>query len=138
MNVLIVEPGVEPYEAEIDGSLASMQAIVGGRIEAAYPYDDPVAIVCNDEGMMNGMELNRKISSHSVIAGPFFVCGLGKEDFVSLPPDLMEKYKAKFHDAHQFAIINDKVMAFPVPPRPHGPEGDLGQKPKPTKGHDDR
>ena len=138
MDVLIVEPGMEPYEAEIDGSLKSMQNIVGGSIEAAYPYEDHVAIVCNDEGLINGMELNRKISEHSVIAGPFFVCGLGEEDFVSLPPDLMAKYKAKFHDAHQFAIINDKVIVFPVPPRPHRAETDLGDKPKPPKSHDDR
>lgn len=59
MNVLIVEPGVEPYEVEIDGSLKSMQNIVGRLIEAVYPYQDKVTIVCNDEGLVNGMELAR-------------------------------------------------------------------------------
>ena len=138
MNVLIVEPGMEPYEAEIDGSLKSMQNIVGGLIEAVYPYQDKVAIVCNDEGLINGMELNRQINPHTIIGGPFFVCGLGEEDFLSLPPDLMEKYKTKFHDAHQFANIGGKIVAFPVPPLPHKGEADIGDKPKPSKSHDDR
>ena len=30
MNVLVVEPGMAPYEKEIDG-LKDMQAIVGGK-----------------------------------------------------------------------------------------------------------
>lgn len=46
MKVLIVKPGKRPYEADIDGSLESMQAIVGGYIEVVYPFDDPVALVC--------------------------------------------------------------------------------------------
>ena len=38
---------------EIDGNLESMQEIVGGYIEAIYPFDDPIALVCNDEGKIN-------------------------------------------------------------------------------------
>ena len=44
MNVLIVEPGKVPREAEIGSSLKDMQEIVDGYIEAVYPYDDPVAL----------------------------------------------------------------------------------------------
>ena len=53
MNVLVVEPGFLPYEKEISDSLNSdehlraLQEIVGGWIEAIYPYDEEVAIVCN-------------------------------------------------------------------------------------------
>ena len=50
MNVLIVEPGMAPYEKEING-LEEMQATVGGRITAIYPYEEQVALVCNDEGI---------------------------------------------------------------------------------------
>ena len=46
MNVLVVEPGYLPYEKEING-LHEMQTVVGGMIDAIYPYADPVAIVCN-------------------------------------------------------------------------------------------
>ena len=42
MNVLVVEPGMVPYEKEIrDGELREMQAVVGGRITAVYPYKEP-------------------------------------------------------------------------------------------------
>ena len=37
MNVLLVEPNLDPRTIEIDGSLASMQSLVGGLIEALYP-----------------------------------------------------------------------------------------------------
>lgn len=46
MNVLVVEPGVAPYEKEING-LTEMQATVGGLIDAIYPFEDRVAVVCN-------------------------------------------------------------------------------------------
>ncbi|MEY8336233.1 DUF3846 domain-containing protein, partial [Lachnospiraceae bacterium 47-T17] len=44
--MLMIEPGKAPYEAELDGSLESMQEAVGGGIEGYYPYAEPVAIVC--------------------------------------------------------------------------------------------
>ena len=47
MDVLIVEPEKAPRMASITGDLNSLQQVVGGYIEAVYPYDDPVAIVCN-------------------------------------------------------------------------------------------
>lgn len=37
MRVLLVEPGKRPVLKEIDGSLKSMQEIVGGTIQALYP-----------------------------------------------------------------------------------------------------
>lgn len=50
MKVLMVEPGKSPYAAEIESGLKSLQAAVGGDIQAVYPYEDPVALICNDEG----------------------------------------------------------------------------------------
>ena len=49
MRVLIIEPRKCPHVAEIDGSLKSMQEIVGGHIEAICPFADKVAIVCDEE-----------------------------------------------------------------------------------------
>ncbi len=59
MTVLVVEPMKEPYVKEIDPDLHSLQAEVGGDIGATYPYSDPVALVCNDEGKLIGLDLNR-------------------------------------------------------------------------------
>ena len=59
--VLVVEPGKEPYVKEIDSGLESLQHEVGGYIEAIYPYEDPVALVCNEEGKLEDLPLNRAL-----------------------------------------------------------------------------
>lgn len=41
MNVLMVEPGKAPYETQIGSDLQSMQALVGGYIQAVYPLNSP-------------------------------------------------------------------------------------------------
>ena len=61
MEVLLVEPGKEARIAEIGSDLKSLQAAVGGYIEAAYFFDDPVALICNEEGKVYGLPYNRAI-----------------------------------------------------------------------------
>ena len=103
MNVLVVEPGYLPYEKEIqDGAdhLEQMQAIVGGLIEPIYPYHEEVSIVCNEEGLINGLPFNRSVpGGYGGVFGTFFICGLGEENFRSLPPDLMERFKKEFKNS---------------------------------------
>ena len=99
MKVLMVEPGFAPYEAEING-LREMQQAVGGRIQAIYPFEEQVGVVCNDEGLINGLPFNRSMpGGYEGVFGNFFVCGLGEEDFCSLTPEQMQKYKKVFHNA---------------------------------------
>ncbi|UUM11959.1 DUF3846 domain-containing protein [Clostridiaceae bacterium HFYG-1003] len=73
MDVLIVEHEKVPRMASITGDLNSLQQVVGGYIEAVYPYDDPVAIVCHEEGKLIGLPLNRKLEDYDIIAGTFIV-----------------------------------------------------------------
>ena len=99
MDVLVVEPGYAPYEKSING-LDEMQATVGGLIQAIYPYEEQVAIVCNEEGLLHGLEFNRSVPGGSGgVVGTFFICGLGEEDFCSLTPEQMEKYRKEYHKA---------------------------------------
>ncbi len=99
MDVLVVEPGYAPYEKSING-LDEMQATVGGSIQAIYPYEDQVAIVCNEEGLLHGLEFNRSVpGGYGGVVGTFFICGLGEEDFCSLTPEQMEKYRKEYHKA---------------------------------------
>lgn len=97
MKILVVEPGKHPYEKEIEGTLKEMQKIVGGRIQALYPFRDEAGVVCNDDGISLRMPFNRKIDEECYIFGTFFLCGLGLEDFTSLPENLMEKYRKRFY-----------------------------------------
>ena len=103
MHILLIKPGEYPEEKNIDGSLKSMQALVGGLIQAIYPFDDAVALVCNEEGKLEGLPLNRALTDpengqvYDIVCGTFFICGLDEESFASLSPSLMEKYWARFY-----------------------------------------
>ena len=61
MNVLMVEPGKAPYVTDIGNDLRSMQQAVGGYIQAVYPYEEAVVLVCNEEGKLDGLPLNRAL-----------------------------------------------------------------------------
>ena len=96
MTVVACYPGKTAQVIEIDGSLESMQQFVGGYIEAVYPFDDPVAIICNEEGKLNGLPLNRALYNEDgemfdIIAGTFFVCyaPADSESYLSLPEELL-------------------------------------------------
>ena len=86
MKVLIVEPGKYPREADIEHTLEAEQAVVGGTIEAVYPWRDSACIVCNDNGIAENLPLNRMLGDYDIIHGTFFVCGLTSNDFTDLTP----------------------------------------------------
>ena len=131
MNVLVVEPGMAPYEKEING-LKEMQAAVGGLITTSYPYEEPVAIVSNDESILEGMPFNRSVEGgYGGIFGTFFVCGLGEEDFCSLPPEQMERFKKKFHQAEILVGAKGNTpITLKVDPRPATPPEQPKRPPK--------
>ena len=107
MTVLIVKPNKEPILTEIENTLKTMQTIVEGHIEALYPFEDEIALVCNEEGKLLGLPLNRALydtegNMYEIIAGTFIVCGLGEENFDSLSPDLIEKFGKRFLNPEYF------------------------------------
>lgn len=118
MTVLAVLPGKAPERMDLDGSLESMQKFVGGTIQAVYPFSDPVAIVCNDDGKLAELEYNRALwddngNVYDILCGPFFVCGLGVEDFASLPENLLRKYAQRFRHPELFLKIGESLMVVP-------------------------
>ena len=110
LRVILLKPGELAEIVEIDDNLESMQRLVEGNIEEYMPFEDAsdprigdCAVVCNEEGKMRGMELNRGMSDQNgrlqdIIAGPFFICyaPVESEKFLSMPPDLEEKMRKKF------------------------------------------
>lgn len=122
MEVVMVEPGKEARLAEIGADLKSLQTAVGGYIEAAYFFDDPVALICNEEGKVYGLPYNRAVRDDAgkvqdIIAGPFFVCGLGEESFCSLPKELQTKYLDMFKYPEKFLTIGGKMVITQDKPR---------------------
>lgn len=61
ISVLLVEPNKYPKMIEIDDTLEAMQVVVGGDIEEYMPFEDEVAIICNEEGKVNGLTPNRAV-----------------------------------------------------------------------------
>ena len=119
MTVLVVEPGYAPYEKIIPHDVQAMQEIVGGLITAIYPYEEPVGIVANDEGILLGMDFNRSIEGgYGGLFGTFFACGLTVDDFCSLPPDQMERFKKKFHKAEiLLGVRGNDLITLKVEPK---------------------
>jgi hypothetical protein len=89
MKIVVAEPGFTmPEIREIDGSLESMQEIVGGYIEVHYPWDMPCCVVCNEEAERLGLPLNRLLrydnGVYEVFRGTVFAVGIEGEEFASL------------------------------------------------------
>lgn len=121
ITVLVVEPMKEPYIKEVGSDYKDMQKEVGGLIQATYPYEDLVGIVCNDEGKVNGLPLNRAVYDKSgelidIIAGTFLVVGLEDDRFASLDADLIKKFSDKFKSPEQFFRLGNEIVAIPVKP----------------------
>ena len=86
MKVLVVRPMEMPEVQEIDHTLSAMQELVGGTIQAVYPFDDPVALIANDEGKLLGLPWNRALTDdhgvpYDIVCGTFFVAGLKKDKY---------------------------------------------------------
>jgi hypothetical protein len=140
LSVLQIAPGQYPKQVEIDNDLKALQQAVGGSIGATYPFDDPVAIVYNDDGKLMGLPLNRALrdehgEAYDVVAGTFLVVGLGEEDFASLTPELAQKYEKQFHQHEDFIQLGHRMMIVRVPDEAVSPEDSKTAPPK-DAGHD--
>lgn len=129
IQVILCEPGKSARITTIKNDLQSLQKMVGGYIEAIYPFEDPVAIICNEDGKLEHLALSRAIKDerggiYDIIAGPFLIAGLGDEDFASLSKEHQEKYLEMFIRPEVFLQAGDKILAIPVDPadRPHRPK----------------
>ena len=104
MRVLLVRPEQEPEVIETDGSLKTMQELVGGTIQAVYPFEEPVALVCNDEGKLLNLPQNRPLihpetgERYDVVCGPFFLCAAPSDSdhFDSLSPEQIEHFRTLY------------------------------------------
>ena len=122
IKVVSVPVGKQASIKEISTGLESLQAEVGGYIQAIYPFDDEVALICNDEGKLMNLPLNRALKLngmagneiYDIIAGDFFICyaPYSSESFESMPNDLLEKYLEMFKYPEQFLIKNQTIYIY--------------------------
>lgn len=123
IKVLFIEPHKYPRVIDLNDTLEDMQKLVGGDIEEYMPFDDDVAIVCNEEGKLNGEELNRAIYGDDgrlldIIAGKFFICyvPIESERFLSMPDDLLKKYEKLFKYPERITVSENKIEVKPYKP----------------------
>jgi hypothetical protein len=87
MGVVRVDPGFEPAVGDIDGSLESMQAVVGGTIQICHSVDTSghraILFYCNEDGRAQNLAPNRKVNGQ-VVLGTILVMVLEGEDNAEL------------------------------------------------------
>jgi len=121
MTVLVVEPQKTPYVKEIGTGLEALQKAVGGYIQAIYPWNEPVALICGEESKINGEPLNRALRDedghiYDIVAGTFIITGLGKENFCSLNDEHIRKFMEQFRIPEMFMKIDGKLAVLPMKP----------------------
>ncbi len=104
MKIIYVEPRRLPFVSEIEHTLEAEQRAVGGLIEPVYNHEDDTCIICNEEGKLIGLEGNRRIGDgSSIIAGPFFICGLTNDGFRGLTDEEVVKYMERFREPEEIS-----------------------------------
>ncbi len=135
-RVILCEPGETAEVVEIEDELESMQDLVGGLIEPYDPFyseTDPryenVILVCNEEGKLMQLPLNRAIVDEDgrvmdVIRGPFFLCyaPVESERFLSIPPDLEEEFLRKYELPEKFYRSENGIEVTKIDRRAHEKE----------------
>ena len=116
LKVLVVEPQKMPHAVEIPNRLDALQGIVGGHLEAIYPFPERVAVVCNESGKLQGLPFNRPLLDengrpYDIINGTFFVAGVGTEDFVSLTDDQIKKFSALYDNMIVLSVEKEPSQA---------------------------
>ena len=120
MRVLIVEPGKAPYTKDIDPGLHAMQEVVGGLIQAVYPFEEPVALICNEEGKLINLPLNRALREpnsgqiYDVVAGTFFLCAAppDSQNFESLTEEQICHYSEVYAVPEMFRYSHGRFLVF--------------------------
>lgn len=120
---MLCEPGKLAKATTIEASLESYQKTVGGYIEAYYPFEEPVCIVCQRGGQDHRPDLNRAVYADpnrgemlDIIAGTFFVCDCSGENFGGLSPDQLRRYTELFKYPERFFRAGNDIKAVPYIP----------------------
>ena len=120
MRVIVVEPKKKPTAQDIGSDLKSMQKIVGGSIQTIYPFDEPVALICNEEGKLLNLPLNRALRDedgtvYDIISGTFFLCAAptDSDHFAGLTDQQVKTYLERFAMPEMFLNVGGDLFVLP-------------------------
>ena len=120
MRVIVVEPKKKPMVQDISPDLESMQKIVGGPIQAIYPFEEPVALICNEDGKLLNLPLNRALRDdegnvYDIISGTFFLCAAPSDSdhFAGLTDQQVKTYMERFAMPEMFLDVGGDLFVLP-------------------------
>ena len=120
MQVVVVESKKKPMVQDISPDLESMQRIVGGSIQAIYPFKEPVVLIANEEGKLLNLPLNRALRDdegnvYDIISGTFFVCAapLDSDRFVGLTDQQVKTFMERFSMPEMFLNVGGNLFVLP-------------------------
>jgi len=120
MKIIVVEPQKKPAVQEIDAGLEAIQKIVGGSIEAVYPFEEPVALICNEEGKLLNLPMNRALRDgdgnvYDIISGTFFLCAAPPDSdrFAGLTDQQAKTYMEWFAMPEMFLNVGGDLFVLP-------------------------
>lgn len=99
VKVLLVEVARKPRIVTINNSVQALKELVGEHLEFEYPWKDPVTLVCDDQGWLNGKYPNRMLNERVIIPGDFILVehDLIEGEIIDLSPDMAAKYMKRFY-----------------------------------------
>ena len=120
IRVLVAEPGKPCQAREVEDELQTLQALVGGNIEAVTSIEKGIAIVCNREGKLLGLPSNRPLldpsgQSDDILHGTFFITGVQGESFASLTDEQIGRYKEVYDNVMVLASERTEDQAEIAP-----------------------
>ena len=79
--------------------------------------------IANEEGKLDGLPLNRALRDedgdiYDIVAGNFFLAGIGEDDFIDLPDELVEQFTEQFWQPEVFVNVGGRIIAYPVAEEP--------------------
>ena len=102
---------------ELGHSLAEMQKAVGGSIQILYPFEDPVALVCNEEGKLLRLPANRALRDESgavydIVCGTFFLCGAppDSDTLEGVTEEQIRRYEQRFARPELFLNLGGHII----------------------------
>ena len=117
ITVLVVEPGKKPYVKEIANTLKSLQKEIGGYIQAVYPWNESVALICDEESKLKNKPFNRALRDedgkvYDIVAGTFLIVGLSEENFCSLSKEQIERLSRLFQALETFILGDEGIIVL--------------------------
>ena len=121
IKVLLVEPMEKPRVIEIERDLDTFHELVGGYLQAVYPWGSSCALICDDDGKGKGYLPNRALVDengipYDIVVGSFFICGISGEDFASLTDEQVQKHTEQFRWPELFFETEEGVMWVKLKP----------------------